>query len=131
MKMRIKTAGNRAIIELRGPLIIGQPTEALMRSLQELLARRVGRLVVDLSGVPFADACGLGTLVECQKKVENAGAELRLRGAGPKLRELFRLTGLRITAPVVRPRQTLASRLRGTARGLRGPGVPKLRYLVA
>jgi anti-anti-sigma factor len=102
-----------------------------MRSLQELLARRVGRLILDLSGVPFADACGLGTLVECQKRIENAGSELRLRGVGPKLRELFRLTGLKIQAPTFRPRPTLTSRLRGTARGLRGPGVPRLRYLVA
>jgi anti-anti-sigma factor len=117
MKVVVRTAGETATLEVRGALIIGTPVEGLRSGVSSLLDRGFREIVVELSRVPFADACGLGALVECRRKAQEAGATLRVTGAAGKLRELFALTELPIEARPV-PRRLpgvagLGSRLLG------------------
>lgn len=81
-------------ISLKGPLTIGDPVEILEKAVTIHLARGIRRLRLDLRGVPFADARGLGALVRCRDRALEAGASLVFAGARGKLREEMRLTGL-------------------------------------
>lgn len=81
-------------ISLRGPLIVGDAVEALENTVKAQLNRGVRRIRLDLRQVPFADACGLGTLLRCRDHARRLGAILTVAGARGKLREEIRLTCL-------------------------------------
>ncbi|RKE23562.1 STAS domain-containing protein [Streptomyces sp. TLI_171] len=64
--------------------------------LQRELAAALGthrEVVVDLSAVDFMDCAGLRPLARAGKEAEREGACLVLRGAGPRVLRLLRLTG--------------------------------------
>ncbi len=105
-------------ISLRGPLTIGEPVEILEKAVTIHLARGVRRLRLDLRGVPFADAGGLGALVRCREKALQSGAVLAFAGARGKLRELIRLTCLERAGLRSRGGLPADSRARGRSEGM-------------
>ena len=64
----------------------------------ELLAvaatTQLDKVVVDLSGVGFADSSGLEPLIEAQQMLTLRGKRLRLRGASAQVAKVMRLLGL-------------------------------------
>ena len=58
---------------------------------------------MDLSGLTFCDASGLGVLTRIARHARQAGRQLRLTSARPSLLKLMRLTGLDGVFPELRP----------------------------
>ncbi|MEO3804651.1 STAS domain-containing protein [Nonomuraea sp. B1E8] len=58
-------------------------------------------LVVEVSGLSFIDAAGLGALVSAQNQAMSQDTPLRVTGAPPSMRRLLRITGLdtHLTSP--------------------------------
>jgi anti-sigma B factor antagonist len=46
-------------------------------------------VVVDLTGVDYADTSGLATLLEAQARLRKSGGRMILFGLGPQVRDLF------------------------------------------
>ncbi len=63
--------------------------------LEQALAERPGRLVVDLSACTFVDASALAVLVDLHRRMCRTGGVLTLRGCCPRVLRLLSLTGLR------------------------------------
>ncbi|HEV2258120.1 MAG TPA: STAS domain-containing protein [Streptosporangiaceae bacterium] len=53
-----------------------------------------GPVSVDLSGLTFCDASGLGALARVARHARQAGRQLRLTAARPSLLKIMRITGL-------------------------------------
>jgi len=58
---------------------------------------------VDLSGLTFCDASGLGVLARIARHARQAGRQLRLTAARPSLLRIMRITGLDRTFPELVP----------------------------
>jgi anti-sigma B factor antagonist len=58
---------------------------------------------VDLAGLTFCDASGLGALARIARHARQAGRQLRLISARPSLLKIIRITGLDHTFPELRP----------------------------
>jgi anti-sigma B factor antagonist len=58
---------------------------------------------VDLSGLSFCDAAGLGVLARIARHARKAGRQLRLTAARPSLLKIMRITGLDRTFPELIP----------------------------
>jgi anti-sigma B factor antagonist len=58
---------------------------------------------VDLGGVTFCDASGLGVLARIARHARQAGRQLRLTSARPSLLKIMRITGLDRAFPELRP----------------------------
>jgi anti-sigma B factor antagonist len=58
---------------------------------------------VDLSGLTFCDASGLGVLARIARHARQAGRQLRLTAARPSLLKIMRITGLDRTFPELVP----------------------------
>jgi anti-anti-sigma factor len=58
---------------------------------------------VDLSGLTFCDASGLGVLARIARHAKQAGRQLRLTSARPSLLKIMRITGLDRAFPELRP----------------------------
>lgn len=53
-----------------------------------------GRVIVDLSRVPFMDCRGANTLLSAQREARQCGGEIRLAAPRPSVCKLLALTGL-------------------------------------
>jgi anti-anti-sigma factor len=100
-----------AIVAAAGEIDISTVT-ALRECLLELDAS--GRpLVADLHQVTFIDASGLNVLVAAANRAAAHGSSLHVVCARPRIRQLFRVTGLNCRIPLARTlddaRETLAA----------------------
>lgn len=59
-----------------------------------LLGDGTGRLVLDMTRVPFLDSFGLGVLVGALKRSRAAGGSLGVVVTEPRVRSVFEVTGL-------------------------------------
>ncbi|WP_063780841.1 STAS domain-containing protein [Nonomuraea sp. SBT364] len=97
----------RVTVEVAGELDIAT-TPLLRARLREAVARGPGEVVLDLRGLTFADAAGLGALVAARLHAEAGGSSLVLAEVPPSLTRLLRITGLdahltpqaQVTAPL-------------------------------
>ena len=64
------------------------------------LADHGATLIVDLNRVTFIDSAGLGALVGTAKRAAAHGGSLQVACGRPKIRRLFRLTGLDCRIPL-------------------------------
>jgi len=94
MRLKVATTGKTADIRLKGALTIGSAVDELHKTVSSLLMGGVRQIAVDVAGVPYADASGLGALVACRIGARAAGATLRVTGAAGKMKELLVLTCL-------------------------------------
>ena len=62
--------------------------------LLELRSRNLGRLVVDLSEVPYIDGLGLEALLDVTEELGRMGQTLKLCGENEVVREVLELTDL-------------------------------------
>lgn len=80
----------------------------LRLALHEVLdGRHRDDVVVDLGGVGFLDATGLGVLVGAHRRAIRAGVALELRDPPPQIRRMLAVTRLdrvlRVSAPALSP----------------------------
>ena len=64
---------------------------------------RTAPVSVDMGGVTFCDASGLGVLARTARHARQAGRQLRLTSARPSLLKIMRITGLDRAFPELRP----------------------------
>jgi anti-sigma B factor antagonist len=82
-----------AAVQIGGELDV-DTTDTAFRYVQKIINRRRGPVVVDLAGVRFCDAQGLGALVRMANYAERAGCPFLVTGPSPMLTKLIRITGL-------------------------------------
>ncbi len=95
--MRIEESRHGAVAVLRpvGPLIRADAEQVLERS-RQTAERSLGRLVLDMEGVTYADSKGLESLADLAEEMAAAGRELKLTGVNETLREVFDLTEIAV-----------------------------------
>ena len=63
-------------------------------------------LVIDLTALEFIDSSGLGTLVGCWRRAQQAGATLVVANPGPDVSMTLEITGLDQILPIRHEKQT-------------------------
>lgn len=90
------------LLGLRGRLVLGDESNGLRTTIENLLGSGATRIVVNLEHVDFVDSAGLGALIETHRKTKAKGGRLKLCHMGPKLTralELARLLSMFETSP--------------------------------
>ncbi len=89
-------------IERRGGTVLVRPSGELdvmtAPRLEQALVGVLGEhrtVLVDLSGVPFADCAGLRPIRQALREARTSGTEIELRDPVPAVRRVLQLTGLR------------------------------------
>ncbi|GAB4189996.1 MAG: hypothetical protein Kow00105_04350 [Phycisphaeraceae bacterium] len=93
MEIKEQTQGAVTVLEPQGALT-QDDAEQFMDRLMQVVAESAGRLVVDLSQVPFVDSRGLEVLVEANEQLNASGRALKLCAVNETIREVLDLTGL-------------------------------------
>jgi len=82
------------ILHLSGPLGVGEGVQALRDGVDRVLAGDGRGLVLDLSGVGYLDAAGVGELVFCHQKALYRGWRVVLSGCCHHVSEILGVTHL-------------------------------------
>ena len=87
------------VVRLRGELDLAT-SEAMREHLLRALRHSTHLLILDLSGVSFCDAAGLGVVVGVQHQARSLGITLGLAAPSPHLARVLRLTDLDRSFPM-------------------------------
>ena len=77
MPFEIETAGDVVVVAVVGQLVVGNRQE-FKQSILDEVERGARRILVDFSQTGYVDSSGLGALVSLNKRLREAGGELRL-----------------------------------------------------
>ena len=81
------------VVTVEGQLIVANRQD-LKQLVGEAIDAGDRKFLIDFGQTAYIDSSGLGALVSINKKVREAGGELRLAGLNEDLRSLFELTKL-------------------------------------
>jgi anti-sigma B factor antagonist len=81
-----------AVVRLTGRMTLGTRLREIEAKISELSDHGIQKLIIDLSGIEFADSAGLGFIMFLYGKMKTAGGQLRIVTPGPRLLELFSMT---------------------------------------
>lgn len=81
-----------SVVALSGPLVFGTELKIADTQLQQLIEAGAAKVVLDLSGVPYSDSAGLGTLIHVSGLVQERKGILRLCGVSDRVAALLKMT---------------------------------------
>ena len=112
------------VVSVAGELDIATAEQAYSFIIEVIDGRLRGSapVTVDLSGVTFCDASGLGALARLARYARAAGRQLRLTSARPSVMKIIRITGLDRVFPELHPPVHAYSALVTEATGVTGAG---------
>ncbi|HEX4007057.1 MAG TPA: STAS domain-containing protein [Acidobacteriaceae bacterium] len=88
-----------AVVTITGSMTAGTSLKLAEAQLQQAVAQEVQHLVLDLSGVDYADSAGLGLLVHTYGLMNRKGGILRLCGVQPRILSLLQMTKTDLILP--------------------------------
>ena len=83
-----------ALVVVSGRLVLGKEVEALENAVNQLLPSNPRLVILDASGLDYADSAGIGTLVACLTSIRKTGGEMRMAGASARIKRLLQITGV-------------------------------------
>jgi anti-sigma B factor antagonist len=120
LELSCRTGANGyQIVSVTGELDIATAEQAYSY-ISEIIDGRLAPVTVDLSGLTFCDASGLGVLARAARYARQKGRQLTLASARPSLQKIMRITGLDRAFPELRPSAHAYSALPTRARTGRG-----------
>ncbi|HEX8324419.1 MAG TPA: STAS domain-containing protein [Tepidisphaeraceae bacterium] len=91
MKLHQQRHGAVTLLKPDGPLIEGAAAE-FDQAARAIMTATLGRLVIDMSTVPFVDSVGLETLLDLTEVMEDSGRVLKLCGVNKTVRQVLEIT---------------------------------------
>jgi anti-sigma B factor antagonist len=80
------------VVEMTGSIRIGPDCQEIEQRVDEFIRQNETWVVFDLSGVPFIDSAGIGTVVRSLSRLKKLGGTLRLAGVKGMVEGVLKLT---------------------------------------
>jgi len=93
LSLQHRQVGHLTVVTCSGRLVAGAESDALLAQIDQLLPRN-SRILLHLGGIDYIDSAGLGLLVRCLTRVQNASGQLSLCALSPRVSEVLRVTKL-------------------------------------
>src|SRR5580704_11529831 len=94
LEIIVRKSGTIPVLEVRGRLTIGDPSEQLHDALEAVAQAGAHKVIVDLNGVPQIDSSGISALVRISIKLTREGGALRLICRRGRVRDALTVTRL-------------------------------------
>ncbi|HED54909.1 MAG TPA: anti-sigma factor antagonist [Phycisphaerales bacterium] len=91
MQIEVQQQAAVSVLCPRGPLLT-EDVETLRESVRSAVVESRGRVVLDVSRIPFVDSKGLELISELGTEFADAGRVLKLAGPDDTMREVLALT---------------------------------------
>lgn len=73
MSISIRKAGSITILDVNGPLKLGESEQEFRQQFQDLVEQGARHIAVNLAGVSYMDSSGIGSLVRALTQAKKAG----------------------------------------------------------
>lgn len=93
LSLQHRQVGYVTVVSCRGRLVSGAEADALIKQIDDLLPT-TSRILLHLGGIEYIDSGGLGLLVRCLTRVQNAAGQLSICALSPKVLDVLRITRL-------------------------------------
>ena len=109
LSLQHRQVGYVTVVRCQGHLVSGAEADALLARINELLPMN-SRLLLHLGEIDYIDSGGLGMLVRCLTRVQNAAGQLSICALSPKVSEVLRITKLdTVLKPYIAEADAIAS----------------------
>ena len=75
--------------------LVQEDADAFLRNIEGVIAKTLGRFVIDISAVPYVDSAGLEVLLDINDRLRSGGQALKLCAVNETIREVLELTDIR------------------------------------
>jgi anti-sigma B factor antagonist len=93
LSLQHRQVGYVTVITCRGRLVSGAEADVLLKQIDDLLPI-TSRILLHLGEIDFIDSGGLGLLVRCLTRVQNASGQLSICALSPKVSDVLRVSKL-------------------------------------
>lgn len=94
LALESRRVGDVTVVTCQGRLVAGSESAALLQTLDALIPAHP-HIVLHLGGIDFIDSGGLGLLVRCLTRAQNAFGDMKVCAVSPKVDEVLRVTRLK------------------------------------
>lgn len=94
MDIKVRKAGKATILDLDGPLKMGEAVEAFRDQVEELITSGAKTLAINLAGVPEMDSSGIGALVRAFSALKQAGGKCKMFAAPKRVKQTLKMVRL-------------------------------------
>lgn len=94
MTINVRKTGKATILDLSGPLKMGEAVEAFRDQVQELMDTGNKNLAVNLAGVPEMDSSGIGVLVRTFSALKQAGGKCKFFAPAKRVKQTLKMVRL-------------------------------------
>jgi anti-sigma B factor antagonist len=93
LSLQHRQVGYVTVVTCRGRLVSGAEADALLKLIDDLLPIS-SRILLHLGEIDFIDSGGLGLLMRCLTRVQNASGRLSICALSPKVNDVLRVSKL-------------------------------------
>lgn len=93
LKMETRQVNGVTVVSCTGRIVFGEESNALRDYLKRTLSSSRS-IVLDLTGISYIDSGGLGALVGVYSSARSQGADIKLTGLAPRVRDVLQITKL-------------------------------------
>ena len=112
VKISTRQLDEVTVLDLEGRIILGQATDLLGNCLQDLIAKGVRKLLLNMKAVTQVDTTGISTIVRAFVSIQRAGGKLGLFHLSERVRMVLDLTRLLNVIPSFADEAEALARLR-------------------
>lgn len=94
MDVTVRKVGNVNILDLKGPLRIGEAELKFREQVQNLIDSGEKIVAVNLAGVPKVDSSGIGAFVRTHKMLKEVGGKFTLFAPSKMVRQSLKIARL-------------------------------------
>jgi anti-sigma B factor antagonist len=92
--IRMRKAGAATILDLEGPLKLGEAEEAFRQKVQELMDSGSNHIAVNLAAVPEMDSSGIGALVRTFTLLKKSGGKCTFFAPNKRVQMILKMVRL-------------------------------------
>ena len=94
MKIKERTEGRVTVLDLKGPLALGEWEEAFRQKIAQLQKEKKTAILLNFENVEFIDSSGVGALIKCLTSATRTGGKLKGLRPGPMVQKILKITGV-------------------------------------
>jgi anti-sigma B factor antagonist len=111
VKINVRRAGSAAILDVDGPLKIGETGESFRKQVEQLVEGGTKHIAVNMAGVTDLDSSGIGALVRTFTTLKRAGGRCTFFAPNKRVSMLLKMVRLDTVLDMAEDEGTALARL--------------------
>jgi anti-sigma B factor antagonist len=91
MTISVRSTDTAAILDMSGPLKLGEGEQGFRDRVRQLLAAGAKNLAINMAGVPITDSSGIGAMMYAYTSVKKVGGKCKFFAPSKQVRQVLKM----------------------------------------